>query len=335
MSVTSKLAMLGAAGSAGGVGGSYVAYAGDSGVKILDHTTPGSLSLLSTVITQVRNCCAFSPSGSHLYVASGSSLYVYDVTDPSSPTWVTNIGGGTDIKYMAFSPDGNYLVTTGKYVNTTFSSYDVSDIENPVLLQNYTPPYGSDGNGISFTPDGSYFAVGSNSSPYVWLFDFSNPSSFSPQVATYNTGENAGKVDFSADGDYLLVANGNAYFTLLDHTTPGTLSLADSLSANARYAARFNPDNTYVVGGGYGSGNIVLAEVTAAGDLAASISDSYTTGGNFVRDVCFSPDGQYILAASISTSEVLLLDHTTPGSLSLSSSYNTGSAVYTAVFSPN
>ena len=91
-------------------------------------------------------------------------------------------------------------------------------------------------------------------------------------------------------GRYIAVVNttSSPFFTLLDHTTPGAISLATTytLPGNA-YATPFSPDGNYIAVGHAGSPYFTLLDHTTPG--AISLAATYTIN-NTGRGVSFSPN---------------------------------------------
>ncbi len=116
--------------------------------------------------------CTFSPDGTLLAVAHGTSPYltVYSISDgvltklDDPATLPTGNGVG-----CTFSPDGTLLAVahgTSPYL-TVYSISDgvLTKLDNPAAL-----PTGT-GRGCAFSPDGTLLAVAHNDSPYLTLYD--------------------------------------------------------------------------------------------------------------------------------------------------------------------
>jgi len=75
------------------------------------------------------------------YVSEGSSgsIGVYDLTTPGTPALVKRfpIPNPGYVHNAWLSDDGNYLMTTEETTNKTIKMWDISDINNPVIVSNY------------------------------------------------------------------------------------------------------------------------------------------------------------------------------------------------------
>ena len=91
-----------------------------------------------------------------------------------------------------------------------------------------------------------------------------------------------------AVGGYIAVPHSSSpFFTLLDHTTPGTISLAATYTlAGQGEGVAFSPDGKYIAVGYEVSPRFTLLDHTTPG--AVSLAATYTLGGNAFR-VAFSP----------------------------------------------
>jgi len=357
-----------AAGAAGGgTSGSYLAVqafvSSAQRVLLLDHTTPGTLTSAATYATAgAPRATHFSPDGKYLAVASQTTPYftLLDHTTPGSLSLATTytLNGSTNGNpAVAFAPSGNYIATFVGGSNT-----------QPLTLLNHTTPgtvtlattYTLIGpiialyaNGLQFSPDGNYLVTGAGST--VTLLNHTTPGSLS-LATTYTTrgstsqiARNCNFARFSRDGDYIACscsgsANGDGpiQVALLDHTTPGTLSLATTYNLPATYGPPFV--NSFIEDGDFSSNGylaaatwnsfddttdtipVTLLNHTTPGSL--SFSATYGTDSFGARNIRFSPDDKYLATTVGNTSfifSLLLLNHTTPGSLSFATTYNASS----------
>jgi len=79
-----------------------------------------------------------------------------------------------------------------------------------------------------------------------------------------------------AGGSYIAVAHiGSPYFTLLDHTTPGSVSLAATYTlASNGLGTAFSPDGNYIAAAHSGSPYFTLLDHTTPGSV--SLAATYT-----------------------------------------------------------
>jgi WD40 repeat protein len=114
-----------------------------------------------------------------------------------------------------------------------------------------------------------------------------------------------------------LLTKTTPYFTLLDHTTPGTVTLATTYAIGAASRnVKFSPDGNYIAVANTG---ITLLSFSAGSVSLATTYNAGTGGG-----LSYTPDGNY-LASGTSSPGLTLLNSSTPGSLSLATTYSSGS----------
>lgn len=301
------------------------------------------MSLISK-LTTIAAAGSGGPTGSYIALAHSTSPYftLLDHTTKgsvsSADTYTLNGAG----QAVGFSPEGEYIAVG--HDNVYFKLLDHTTVGS-VSLTSSTRIIGDNVDYLSFSPTDTYIAVGEKNR--VHLIDYSNPSSVS-KVATFTfTGtENTVRgVDFSPDGNYIAVAHQSTpRFTLLDHTTAGSLSSADTYSITAAsgdyfgaYSVAFSPVGDYIAVGMHGNGGyprVVLLDHTTAGSVSLATTNALIPGR--VADLSFSPDGKYLAATHATSPYFTLLDHTTAGSLSFAASQvlsaNDG---YSVAFSPD
>lgn len=361
-----------AAGSAGGgTSGSYVAvqafYSGQR-VLLLDHTTPGTLTGAATYAPAgAPRAMSFSPDGNYLAVASQSTPY-FTLLDHTTPgtlslaiTYTLN-GSTNGSTAVAFAPSGDYIAAYVGGSNT-----------QPLTLLNHTTPGTVSlattytliagigaiySNAVDFSPDGNYIAVATGAT--VTLLNHTTPGSLS-LATTYTTLGSGGVARnpffarFSKDGDYIatscdsLDGSNVLQVTLLNHTTPGTLSLATTYTLAGgpwQYTVTFTADgdfssNDYLALAQWNSytDNTTYAATLLNHTTPGSLSFSATYGPTTLaaQNLRFSPDGNYLLVCATNTSFqnlLTLLDHTTPGSLSYATTYTGANSISGIAWSP-
>lgn len=220
---------------------------------LLDHTTPGSVFLAATyTLFSTGDGVAFSKSGNYIAVghqtsSPGSTSFVLlDHTTPGSVSLSATYSLSFSGKIPDFSPDDNYIVIPNQ-LSPNLTLLDHTTPGSVSLAATYTT-FG-DGVQAVFSPDGNYIAVGIGSSAVLTLLDHTTPGSLS-LAATYNlaaSGFGYG-VSFSPDGLYLAATSSGstgipARVSLLDHSSPGSLSIAATynLPDNGRGVA-FSPN---------------------------------------------------------------------------------------------
>jgi WD40 repeat protein len=146
-------------------------------------------------------------------------------------------------------------------------------------------------------------------------------------------------VGFSPDGNYIGLGGetptlSGPYFTLLDHTTPGTVSLATTYNTSRVVRSLdFSLNGSYVATAHSDAPYFTLLNRPTASTLSLAATYTGVAQGN---GTAFSPDGNYIvLLCAGASNQIALLDHTTPGSVSLSATYTTSSSAQKAKFTPS
>ena len=349
MSLISKLTTIAAAGS-GGPMGSYIALAHNNSpyFTLLDHTTKGSVSSADTyTLNGAGESVDFSPEGE--YIAVGNRTQYFKLLDHStagsvSLTSSSQALSGDDIFHISFSPNGTY-VAVGYLNKVNLLNYSNPSSVSNVATFTFT---GSENKvrGVDFSPDGNYIAVAHQSLPRFTLLDHTTAGSLS-SADTYSIAAASGdyfgaySVAFSPVGDYIAVGmHGNGGYprvVLLDHTTAGSVSLADT-NTNVPGAAKglcFSPDGKYLAVAHSTSPYFTLLNHTTAGSLSFAASVILAANDGYCVD--FSPDGKYIAVGHNSTSSTkfTLLDHTTAGFVSISDTFTGTGIVNGVAFSPN
>ena len=226
----------------------YIASGSNFGtITLLDHTTPGSVSLAATYsladFSQVHDV-SFSSDGNYLGAAHFVSPYftLLDHTTPGtlslSATYVLPGNG----RGVSFSSLGGIATA---HANGPFTLLDDT---TPGVLTLSTTYFvgGPNNNGFSteFSRSGDYVAVGLNGAPRFLLLTSSGNLS-----STYTLPATGFDIAFSPDDNYIAVAHsGSPYFTLLDHTTPGSVSLAATytLPGPECFSTSFSPSGDYI-----------------------------------------------------------------------------------------
>ena len=214
-------------------------------LSVVNVTDPFNPSITSTLVDPgLQSASAMVQSGNYLYVTSSNNsynLYVYDVTIPTSPVFVTSIQN-----YPAF-----YQVTTlkvsGSYLyalSPAASSLAVVDITAPAAPV-FKGSIGSLSNPSSFDVSGSYAYVCSSSSGSLYVISAATPTA--PSIVgtlTNSVFSDCRGVAYSAPYVYALSENQNR-LSISDVTIPTAPSLTGTYSSATNLAA---PRGIYVVG---------------------------------------------------------------------------------------
>ena len=108
----------------------------EDGIKIFDISQINDPVLLGEYIDDFYNLDSFAVHNEKIYIADWTGIIVIDISDPTSPSFITmnpnfllphNISIQNDILYLCGIFSG-------------FSMYDIEDINNPVLVNTYSTP---------------------------------------------------------------------------------------------------------------------------------------------------------------------------------------------------
>lgn len=262
--------------------GKYIAVPGIDNVyfSLLDHTTPGTLSLAATYnVGTVRTSAAFTSTGDYIAVAGNSPLLLLNHTTPGSVSYATTYASVQRTFSCDFNFDDTYLVWSSTFRVTLLSHSAGTLTYSATYLYSSSATY----NAVAFEPvTGDYIAaVNSANTPRFILFDHTTPGSLTVGT-TYAIGADPISVNWSPDGNYIAVAlrgyigaGNQPYINLLDHTTPGTISLAATYSlSNVATNARFSPDGNYIAVTWYSTPFFAILDHTTPGSL--SLATTYT-----------------------------------------------------------
>jgi hypothetical protein len=319
-------AAAGVGGAGGDQGGKYIAIAHQTTpyFTLLDHTTPGTVTLATTyAIGAASRNVKFSPDGNYIAVANtGITLLSFSAGSVSlATTYNAGTGGG-----LSYTPDGNYLAS-----GTSSLGLTLLNSSTPGSLSLATTYSSGSIDNAEFSSDGNYLAISTTGQTNLRLLNHTTPGSlsfatsynFDPSETNDGSPYGNYSVHFSADSNYVAVALGLSRattFNLLNHTTPGSLSLQSTYTlsgSSASRAVRFSPDNSYIA---VARGSVLTLLSYSAG------SYSFATTYNILQTIIaldWSPDGNYISVMRFNSPYFTLLDHTTPGTLALAATYAT------------
>jgi choice-of-anchor B domain-containing protein len=112
-------------------------------VRIIDITSPGSPVELSTISTSNNGTDAHDifAQDSVLYIAEGNNPTIgfFDVSDPSNPSLLQRltIPSAGYVHQVWVSEDNNYMITTEETANHTVKLWDIQDLNNISLSDEY------------------------------------------------------------------------------------------------------------------------------------------------------------------------------------------------------
>lgn len=221
-----------------GLGTGGVAFSPDGSLLALGHRNRPGLTVLDTSTWQIvpgtpnSNVTgygvAFSPDGNLLAFAQTSRLAVLN-----TGTWDSHgAATGADFYGVAFSPDGGVIGATHSNRPGQPRLYQV----NPFQLISGTPSVTKTGGqyslGAAFSPDGRYFAFGTqDTAPYFHVLDRDTDSYVGvPSLGRVN------QVAFSPDGTRLAVASTLNRLTVFDTNSWTATYTHDTAAGGVSYS---------------------------------------------------------------------------------------------------
>lgn len=211
--------------------GNYLACSvQDTGIQLLNHTTPGSLTTSGSYSVPSGTVgISWNSDGTYLaaiaYDFSLATVTILNHTTPGTLTYATRYLSSSVVARggVAFSSDDQYIAANFSSTVRLLSFTAPSSISS---VATYTLASTSSFE-LSFSPSGDYLAVGNGTANQVVVLNHTTPGSLSLST-TYNRSESTPSVFWNYDGTYLVVGGGSGSITLLDFSTPGTLTFVAS-----------------------------------------------------------------------------------------------------------
>ncbi len=194
--------------------------AANGNIKVMDISDPENPVAYTPIPTSVHDIYARNDT---VYVAEGTNSFsIWDITDKSNPTLIVrkDIPGGWLVHNIWVNDDRTLAITTEEDVYRTVKIWDISDLNNIILLGEYLGANSLAHNAYIFGDKAfiSHYGYG------VVVLDISDP--MNPlEVAHYDTYDPCWGVYPFTDGGYVYASGMDGYLYILKY---------DSIPLNAR-----------------------------------------------------------------------------------------------------
>ena len=329
MSGIAKKLMQAAAGAEPAPTGSYIALGCAGNIRLLDHTTPGSLSLAAAYTVAGDSFVSWSPQSDYLLVGAQTQTGLVLDHTPLGALSYSDLYSFNRSYAVSWSPKGNYLALQ-TYLTSTTERVMLFAVSSGQISQPSSQAYGLTYiRGLAFSNSGNYLGVAHGNG--LSLYSVSGGSL--SLATTYAATGTKMSVSFTPDDNYVAFGDGNNV-TLLNHTTPGSLSFSASYNLGATcQGISFDETGSYLgATRKSGTSGFTLLRHTTPGSL------SRVTGYNLPNDgadVSFSKDGAYVAVAynkGFETHSLTLFSRPSPSSISYAAKHDvTGSQRGTSV----
>lgn len=306
------------------VGGSYIVFARQQSVEVVDNTNPDQPSLLTSVLPDGGARSAdFRPDGKYIAVGdSASTVRMYDFSSRTSLTLVDTLQIPASplrpdrlLYGLRWSPDMKYVAVGVERESDAAELYllDCTDPTNISIsdeLEMNTTIWA-----MEYSPRGDYLVITTNAG--ITTIDTSTPGSLSI-LDTYNLGTFNEGLALSENGNLAAVSGNRDAVLLFDLSNPNAISLISSnpSTIDLSYDLAFSEteDKIFEVGlETSGDPRITKVLYNIAADKTLTVEQTYTTSTVSTYGVAFSPDGTQI--AFIDTFRNIVYNFSPPNSL--------------------
>ena len=221
---------------------------------------------------------AYSPVNPALVASAGddSEIKLWDLQRGTAIT----LGSHADtVNAIAFSPDGNFLISGGD--DYVIKLWDVRQKRHLVTREHITDRTRAQVKAVAFSPNGEMIATGGRHAK-LWNAQTRN------EIATFRHDEWVWTVAFSSDGNQLATGDDNGHVNVWNLQSQRSV-VKLHVDSNAVYTVGFSPNNQILAGGGY-DGKIKLWKVPSwqpHGTLTAN---------GTISEISFSPDSRTLAA---------------------------------------
>jgi WD40 repeat protein len=165
---------------------------------------------------------AYSPDGRILAIPAGSTVWLWDASDPAQPGHLGTIDGSFDhVHAAAFSPDGQALAAADQAQGGRVAIWDLTGLPNSATMISELTGLGMRAHCAGFSPDGRTLATSSShpegqpSGGEVTLWDIATHVGHPAPLTVFANLATTDTISFSRDGR-ILATSGD---------TPGSIVL--------------------------------------------------------------------------------------------------------------
>ncbi len=254
-----------------------------SGSSAIDY---GEVSVIGDVSTSgLARDVATSPDGQYGYVATGTRLAVYDLSNAYSPTELSSIELGGEASGVAVSGSYAYVAafTAGLRI------INISDPQNLVSESQFTDSGTMKAaNGVTIDGSYAYIADEAGGLRIVDVTDVTSPSS----VGVYHASDAYG---VAVSGNYAYLADGSATdnFRVINISDPSTPVLLSEISlGGSAYEVAISGSYAYVAAGANGLRVVDISDPASVSEVGSYPTTQHALG------VAMSPDNANVFVTT-------------------------------------
>lgn len=214
----------------------YVGSSGDSSDLMILRVAQGGWDTPSLVASVDKDdnhdTDAIYISGTYAYLVTNNNnshhdFFIYDITTPTSPTYLGSLDLGADVEDVVVS--GNYAYVATSDNSGEMKVIDITTKTSPTILATFNAPGSQDGLSIALSGTTLFFGRVQSSNPELYTISVATPSS----PTTLDTTE------YSADISALVVSGNHVFAATTDNSKE--LAVFDaSITTNVTEAASYN-----------------------------------------------------------------------------------------------
>jgi WD40 repeat protein len=206
---------------------------------------------------------------------------------------------GDDIDSVAYSPDGNRIISDGVMERAIYNSLTGSRI-NPLSSRYFNDRLGTYNrkeriNPVAYSPDGKYI-VSSNSDNTMKIRDAQTGASIGKPLTGHKDSINS--MMYSSDGKYIVSGSSDNTVRIWDAQTGlsiGKPLIGHGYNGQTVSAVAYGPDNKHIVSGNNGGGDGGSLHVWEP-PMGALVGEPWQGHKGSVSSVAYSLDGKHIVS---------------------------------------